>query len=77
MPGDLKIILIVPMKNAEDIATLEAKINQFIQQNPDYRIDRITWDEVAKRPTEEMIATLLMEISKKLDELKLAQMDHD
>ena len=76
MPGDLKIILVAQFMNAEDIAVLKSKIEQLVSSYArEFKIERIEYAEFAKRPAEEMMITALLDIGKKLDELRTSQSD--
>jgi len=75
MAGELKINLIALFKEATDVPELKERVEEFVRLNPDFKIEKIEWSEIARRPVEQMMIDVLREISKKLDEIKLAQQD--
>jgi len=73
MPGQLKITLVVPYIDATQVPALRQKIEDFLSTNTEFKLDKLEFSEIARRPIEEMMVDALTEISKKLDELKLSQ----
>jgi len=68
--ADLKIILLAPFVNENDIGKLKQKVEEFVRLNQEFKIERIEYSDYAKRPIEEMMVDALLEISKKLESLK-------
>ena len=68
--GDLKIRLIAQFKQLVDTDILKQKVEQFIVLNPDFKIESIEFVEYAKRPAEEMMIDVLLDLAKKLEDLK-------
>jgi len=73
MPGELKISLVASFVESDSVSDLKKKVEDFVAQNQEFKIEKIEYNEYARRPTEEMMVTVLLDIAKKLDELKLAQ----
>ena len=68
--GDLKIVLLATFTNDDQIPALKRKVEDFINMNPSFVIERLQYDEYAKRPSEDMLNTTMLDVVKKLDEVK-------
>jgi hypothetical protein len=74
MTGDLRIVLVAPFTDMRNIESLVNKIEQTIKiYAPEFRIDRTEYLDVAQRPAEQMMIDQLIEIGKKLDNVRLSQ----
>jgi len=73
MTGQLKIVLVTPYIDEKQMSSLKASVEQFVQMNPQFKMERVEYTEYAKRPTDEIMTETLLDIAKKLDELKTQQ----